>query len=299
MVKIKNTCCKWGGSWTEEKLDAFIKYVQAYLSIMNTHKKKYGWKIIYFDGFAGSGEGSQCTTDDKEANSIFQLPIDSCCEEHRVYQGAAERVLALGKEGFDYIYFIEKDDESIQKLKSKLEHYNTDNVLFRQGDANEQLKMLAQAHINNRSKYASLVFLDPFGMEIEWESIKALKGARTDIWILVPTGVIINRLLDRQGQLKSIRKLEAFFGLSGQEIEDYFYRTRQMVSLFGELTVREKIPNAIPKIAELYIERLKTIWKYVTEEPLVLYNSNNVPIFHLVFASNNSTAKRIASQIIK
>lgn len=26
MVKIKNTCCKWGGSWTEEKLDAFIKY---------------------------------------------------------------------------------------------------------------------------------------------------------------------------------------------------------------------------------------------------------------------------------
>ena len=26
---------QWGGSWTEEKLDAFTKYVNAYLTIMN------------------------------------------------------------------------------------------------------------------------------------------------------------------------------------------------------------------------------------------------------------------------
>lgn len=27
---------EWGGQWTEEKLDAFEKYVNAYLTIMNS-----------------------------------------------------------------------------------------------------------------------------------------------------------------------------------------------------------------------------------------------------------------------
>jgi hypothetical protein len=44
---------------------------------------------------------------------------------------------------------------------------------------------------------------------------------------------------------------------------------------------------------------MKTIWKYVTEEPLVLRNRNGVPIFHFVFASNNVHAVKIAKQIIK
>ena len=105
--------------------------------------------------------------------------------------------------------------------------------------------------------------------------------------------------MDKKGELKSIKKLESFFGLSEKEIKNYFYTTKQELTLFGEEVVQEKIPNAIPKIAELYVERLKTVWKYVTEKPLVLYNSNNVPIFHFVFASNNAIAKNIASQIIK
>ena len=44
----------WGGRWTEEKLKAFEKYVNAYLTIMNKHRDRYQWKLIYFDGFAGN-----------------------------------------------------------------------------------------------------------------------------------------------------------------------------------------------------------------------------------------------------
>ena len=47
---------KFGGSWTVKKLDAFINYVKAYTTILNSVKKKYNWKTIYFDGFAGYGE---------------------------------------------------------------------------------------------------------------------------------------------------------------------------------------------------------------------------------------------------
>ncbi|MDY6256385.1 MAG: hypothetical protein SPL58_00160 [Bacteroidaceae bacterium] len=36
----------WGGQWTEEKLDAFEKYVNAYLTIMNVYKERYRCKLI-------------------------------------------------------------------------------------------------------------------------------------------------------------------------------------------------------------------------------------------------------------
>ncbi len=51
-------------------------------------------------------------------------------------------------------------------------------------------------------------------------------------------------------------------------------------------------------ILDLYVERLKTIWDFVTEKPLCLMNTRNVPIFHFVFASNNQNAVKIAKQII-
>ena len=38
---------------------------------------------------------------------------------------------------------------------------------------------------------------------------------------------------------------------------------------------------------------------HATDEPLVLYNNHNVPIYHLVFAAKNPTALKIAQDIIK
>lgn len=44
----------WGWRWTEEKLDAFEKYVNAYLTIINKHRDRYQWRLICFDGYAGN-----------------------------------------------------------------------------------------------------------------------------------------------------------------------------------------------------------------------------------------------------
>jgi len=82
-------------------------------------------------------------------------------------------------------------------------------------------------------------------------------------------------------------------------LKDYFYKKKKLDTLFGETEIIEKVKKPIGKIAELYIEQLKTIFGYVTEKPLVLYNTRNTPIFHFACASNNQTAIKIASQIIK
>lgn len=285
---------EWGGVWTEKKLDAFSKYVSAYLTIMA--KNKY-WETIYFDGFAGSGEKkSKCNT------ALYQQ-LFLTEKEEKLYKGAAERVLTLPNNlSFDFHYFIDTNEDSLNKLKIKLtELQKTKANLFqyRSGDCNQWLIELSKAMKKKHNKYASLVLLDPFGMQIDWESIEFLRDTRTDIWLLIPTGVIVNRLLDKNGDLKHSKKLQSFFGISEEEIKEIFYHKDTESTLFGEEETIKKVTKPIEKIAYLYAQRLKTIWSHVTEQPLPLKNSRGVPIFHFVFASNNIHAVKIAKQIIK
>lgn len=94
-----------------------------------------------------------------------------------------------------------------------------------------------------------------------------------------PTGVIVNRLLDRKGELTHIEKLKSFFGKDEVFLRDYFYTKSQEQTFFGEIERVRKVEKHIQKIAELYIQQLKEIFEHVTPEPLVLYNSLNTPIF--------------------
>ncbi|MDR1941710.1 MAG: hypothetical protein LBQ47_05230 [Endomicrobium sp.] len=38
---LREPIASWGGQWTEQKLIAFEKYVNAYLTIMNKNRDKY------------------------------------------------------------------------------------------------------------------------------------------------------------------------------------------------------------------------------------------------------------------
>ena len=86
----------WGGKWTEEKLDAFEKYVNAYLTIMNKHRDNNLWELIYFDGFAGSGSRNEETTEDGKQLMLNLIDEQQLSEvELTPYKGAAERVLNI------------------------------------------------------------------------------------------------------------------------------------------------------------------------------------------------------------
>ncbi|MCL2799902.1 MAG: three-Cys-motif partner protein TcmP [Endomicrobia bacterium] len=280
----------WGGDWTEKKLEVFGKYVEAYLTIMN--KNRY-WQLIYFDAFAGSGNNNK-----KEASTNNDLlkDLNITQKEHDVYKGAAERVLGITQKGFDFYYFVDKNKKAIKELEEKLKSkYSDKKLFFRNSDANDEIKKLTQSIQKNKNLKA-LVLLDPFGMQVDWASIETFKGfSGVDLWILIPTGVIVNRLLDKNGELEYINKLASFFGLDERSIRKYFYIEEQ--DLFGE-SIISKVSKPIHKIAELYIARLKEIFSEVIDKPLEMRNDKNVPIYHFVFASNNKTAKKIAKDII-
>lgn len=117
---------------------------------------------------------------------------------------------------------------------------------------------------------AALVLFDPFGMQLKWRSIEKFKNKRVDLWILIPSGVIINRLLKQNGEILYPEKMEEYYGLSEDELKKHFYSVEQQQNLFGEEEIIKKKNEPAKKCADLYIERLKNIWKFVTKEPLVL-----------------------------
>lgn len=288
----------WGGSWTERKLLAFEKYVKAYLTIFNKYRDKYNWKLVYFDGFAGSGTRGEEGKFESSNTSLFDdYEIEE--REEKLYQGAAERVLKLDIRGFDYYYFIERNPEALNQLEIKLKSLPPEGkkLEFRSEDANVEIKNLARG-FKVHPELRGLVLLDPFGMQLDWSTLEQLKGCNIDLWLLLPSGVIINRLLDRKGKLLFSDKLQKFFGLTEQEIREFFYEKKKEMTLFGEDEITTKLPNAVHRIAELYTSRLKTLFTQVDDDPLILYNDHGVPIFHFVFASNNSTAKKIAKEIV-
>lgn len=301
MAKSDKTQNKgWGGPWTEEKLDCFEKYVKAYLTIMNTYRDKFDWKLIYFDGFAGCGDRERKKAGEDMAFEIFgSEQIEH--EDMNVYQGAAERVVRLEQKmrGFDFYYFIDKYEDNITRLELKLSQYDTKGKKIpRCSDANTQALMLAKTLKEGQGKFKSLCLLDPFGMSIDWNTLVALAGKSIDLWILVPTGSIISRLVKNNGELRFPNKLEEFFGLPEEEIKQRLYVKETKTGLFGEYEEIHKVNNIVQELANLYCEQLGTLFPYVTNDPLVLRNKKNVPIFHFVCASFNMTAVKIAKQII-
>jgi hypothetical protein len=117
----------WGGKWTEHKLNAFEKYVNAYLTIMNKHRDKNRWKLIYFDAFAGSG--SRYSKQKAVDSRPFPESLGIEDADLTVYKGAAERVVCIKQRGFAYYYFIETDKKSRNELEKKLNALNHDNKL--------------------------------------------------------------------------------------------------------------------------------------------------------------------------
>lgn len=294
----------WGGTWTEEKLDAFEKYVKAYLTIMKKHATENGWDLFYFDAFAGSGSREVVIEEvnDAEENLFGDEEIKEITKQAS-YKGAAERALGIEIDGFsfDYYYFVDKDEKSLQSLEEKLKNSfpnKVRNMAFKPGDANERILELVN-YAKSHPKCAALVLLDPFGMQLNWETIRALKDIKhIDLWILVPSGVIINRLLTRSGKIMCPERMEMSFGMPIDEIQRYFYKQVTERSLFGEITRQQKRDNTINRIAQLYLDLLGKEFAYVIKEPLVLKNSTNCPIFHFVFASHNQTGVKIASEIV-
>lgn len=267
---------EFGGSWTEEKIEVFIKYIYAYLTIMQHHPY---FKLLYFDGFAGSGT----------------------IENSQVIEGVATKVLSLShSHQFDMYYFVDKKEKNAENLRRLIkENFPNKKTYVVAEDCNKKIIDMCN-FLNKNKNYRALVFLDPYGMQIEWSSLVALKNLGVDMWILVPTGQGVNRLLKKDGNISDAwwQRLERFLGMKRDEIYQIFYKENRQQTLFGDEIQISKYENSIQKLGNLYKDRLKTLFKFVSN-PLIMKNKRNTTLFHFFLASNNSAAQKIANDIVK
>ena len=145
----------------------------------------------------------------------------------------------------------------------------------------------------------ALIFLDPKGMQVDLPILECLKGLGVDLWILVPTGLGVNRLLTKSGNISQefMKKLSSFLGMTDSEIKNYFYKEEIEVTLFGEETKLTKDEQVNDRAINLIREKMGNIFKFVSK-PFPMKNTRNSLMFHFVYASNNKAGLKIANDII-
>jgi three-Cys-motif partner protein len=291
---------QFGGNWTDNKMDIVVSYAKAYLTIMQAQS----WvKTIYFDGFAGSGSiVEEKDLEEREPNELFELSAVEPKSDEEVKKGTALRILdIIEPKPFDLYYFVEKNEVYQQELKSQVEaNFPGRSIHVVKGDCNEKMVAMAD-YMKKNTAYRALAFIDPYGMSVKWSSIEALKGLGIDLWILVPTGVGANRVLVNDGEIPEswLCTLESFLGISRDMIVSKFYKQTIMRTFFEEeVTLITIERDTVNKVAKLYSDRLKEVFKFVSE-PYVMRNSMNSIMYHFMMATNNKAALKIANDVIK
>jgi three-Cys-motif partner protein len=232
----------------------------AYLEIM----KNQPFKLIYFDGFAGCG----------------RIEPDSSGIENSLIESVALQVLGMEHPKlFDIYYLVDKHRGKTKQLKKLIEqNYPTKKglVFIVNSDCNDKLINLAD-FMKSKPNYRALAFIDPFGMGLNWQSLQYCKGLGIDMWILIPTGIGVNRLLMRNETKipeSWLKRLEKFYGLSIRDLKNHFYYQSEQINLFGDtLNSKSKLENAASRAADLYRDRLAEVWKFVSK-PFPMKNSS-------------------------
>ena len=267
----------FGGAWTERKLSVVRRYLERYAQVL----KNQAFQRIYVDVFAGTGD----RTDKRRAT----LPLLDLPEFEAVTKGSARLALEIEPPFHRYV-FIERVTRRASELTALKSEFPDRNIEIINEDANDAIAAVCQAMSWRGTR--GVVFLDPYGLQVSWNTLVAI--ARTgalDVWILFPSGMGLNRLLTKSGDipLEWQETLDRSLGTDGWR--SAFYRSEQEADLF-EGPRSKTIKDADPvKLEKFYLDRLRTVFPTVMNKCVRLTNSKDQTMYLLCFASANPSPK--------
>lgn len=293
----KGKAHRFGGDWTQTKLDVLKDYLAAYTkALKDKPSADKPFRKAYIDAFAGTGyrtareRGAASTLD----SLLFPDLADGAPQT--LLAGSAKLALEV-EPRFDKYIFIERDAERCQQLEGLRGEFPAlaDDIDVRQGEANEVIQKLC-APVDAWKSRRAVLFLDPYGMQVEWKTIEAIAATKAiDLWLLVPLGMGVNRLLPKSGKVPDSwrQRMDAFLGRT--DWYDEFYKVETKPTLFGDHQIQVK--TSMEVMARYFNNRLKEVFAGVVDEPGVLWNSANNPLYLLCFAVGNERGKDIALRI--
>ncbi|NOY12290.1 MAG: three-Cys-motif partner protein TcmP [Deltaproteobacteria bacterium] len=293
---MDNGLQKFGGDWTTEKLLRIQKYLSAYTTAL----KNKPFRLIYIDAFAGTGYRN---IKSEENQQTLMFP-DLAAEDTEAFLAGSAKIALQTEPRFAEYHFIEQDARKCKELERLKQDFpaKAQDIHIDNDDANAALVRICDL-MSKRRNLRAVLFLDPFGMNVSWQTIEAIAATKAiDMWYLFPLGVGVNRLLTKNGIIPDTwqQKLNNIFGCS--DWKEQFYTTEIQQDLFSDEETSTKTGD-FQQIADFFVRRLDSIFAGVVKKPLPLYNSRRNPLYLLCFACGNKKgtpiALRIAGHILK
>jgi len=282
------TSHEFGGQHTDLKLSVVEDYLHAYTKAL---RGKFS-KLWYVDAFAGTGSRTVRTVLD--GSDLLELPP---IEQIDVRRGSAQIALDT-RPAFDFVVFIEQNPRYVSELNDLTARYlqRCTNVISE--DANTALKSLVKT--NSWDDKRAVVFLDPYGMEVEWSTLQALASTRAiDVWFLFPLAGLFRQATRKLTDIDQTKRaaLIRMFGDDAWERE--LYPESKIDDLFGGAQERRRLAD-VRGLENYARARLKTIFGEVFL-PLPLPIESGPQRFSLFLCVSNTepTAIGLASRIAK
>jgi three-Cys-motif partner protein len=256
------------GYWSEVKLSILEKYARPYNQILLSHQLH----PIYIDGFAGAGHHKAKGSD-------------------RIIEGSPTRALTVDPP-FDSLHFVDSDGDRVAELKRL--SADRSNVFVYHGDCNEVLVNQVFPNINFADRQRALCILDPYGLHLNWETIRIAGQSKViEIFLNFPVMDMNRNVLWHKSERVSEfhrERMTRFWGDTSWE--SAAYQTTQ--GLFEPM--QEKTSNE--EVAEAFRTRLKKVagFKYVPK-PMPMRNSTGAIVYFLFFAAQQPTADKIVKEI--
>jgi three-Cys-motif partner protein len=267
----------FGGAWTERKLSVVRRYLEMYAQAL----KNQSFQRVYIDAFAGTGDRT-----DKRRES---LPLLDLPEFESITKGSARLALEVEPPFHRYV-LIERVTRRASELAGLVTEFPNRNIEIRNADANDEIIALCKA--TNWRRTRGVVFLDPYGLQVTWGALTAIAGTKAlDIWVLFPSGMGLNRLLTKSGDIPHDWQETLDRSLGTKEWRSAFYRSEELPDLF-EGPRRKTVKDAGPvKLERFYLDRLRTIFPTVMNRCIRLTNSKDQTMYLLCFACANPSPK--------
>ena len=289
---------RFGGSWTERKLNALRDYLVQYQKIFTTNPYAKKLRTIYVDAFAGTGDRDR-------GEYLRQASLFGYNEDTRGYQEGSVKVALSLEHKFHQYIFIDNKAKHASALHNLVELEFpglADRCTIEKTDANSWLQKWCRTQAWREQR--AVVFLDPYGMDVEWDTIAAIANTKAiDLWVLFPLGIGPSRVLPNQEvpDSKWANRLTKLFGTD--DWKSQFYRADGDTDLFG--VNRESVTKiaGVDEILAFFLKRLNSVFEKTVEHPLILLNSKNSPMYALCFAAGNPrgapTAVKIAAHLVR
>lgn len=287
---------RFGGDWTDLKLDALRKY----LSFFTTALCNKGFELYYIDAFAGSGGR---LIDRVIVGEPFLLGAEAKLEQ--VYVPGSARIALQTSPPFQQIILIERHGRRCAALEALCAEYPDIRARTQRGEANAALIDICRATPWLRAQRGcsgirAVLFLDPYGMNVEFATLQKIAATQAiDVWYLFPLSGVYRQAAKSGEKLTPEKRASITRILGTSEWERAFYgreeRASDLFASFGDEENQAKLRRvADVRTIESYVKkRLESIFPHVSE-PRTLTMKNGAPLFSLFFAVSSPNPKAIA-----